>query len=840
DVTQSVISNSGGVMYVYGILEDFDDLGDAPLTWNTAPGVMNNPTPAVGSPVEVDTSEAVELFAFEGLPSGDTRAVSDPSQALSDFMSEDTDGIITLMFAPRDGSSVILRSSVRWNNANAGTFLEGFVGGTPKAASKPNPDNALTDVYRDTTLSWTPGGYAGSHDVYLSTIFNDVNDASRTAQMGALISQGQEATSLVPGRLDLGATYYWRVDEVNSAPDNTIFKGSVWSFTVEPKSYVLGSDAIQATASSSNVEAMPGDKTADGSGLTGDLHSTQSTDMWLSKIIIEGIVPEPSLTYEFDSLYQLDTMKVWNYNGTGEASVGWGAKDVLVESSLNGMDWVAVDSITQFNRADGMAPTGPTDTFELNGLTAKYLKISILSNWGGILNQYGLGEVQFTFVPTSARYPSPEMDAVEVDPLDVLTWRPGREAAQHVVSIGSDPEALGEGVTLNSNQAAMSDLGLQMAQTYYWTVDEVNDAEDPAVYPGDLWTFSTQEFFVVDDFERYTNFSPDRPFQTWLDGFGYSADEYFPVKFDGNGTGAGIGHDIWSPTSPHLAGDIMETDTVHSGSKAMPFYFTSAGSHTDRTFALPQDWTRAGATTLVIYFFGSPGSTGQLYATINNAKVNYSGHAANLSLPVWTQWNIDLVSINTNLQNIQTLSLGVDGNASGMILVDDIRLYVTAPPLPAEVVWVEAESGSVTAPMQVFPDSETPGASGTGYVSCPVGTADEGTAPTYPAGTLTVPFTVAGGVYTARFRVAFVGGDDSCWVRIPDAAIDSAVDASGWIHFNDIPLGETWHWSQAVKSENQGGEPPVQFTLSAGTHNIEIAYRGAELKIDAIEFSLVE
>ncbi|MCF7975091.1 MAG: hypothetical protein K9N55_14860, partial [Phycisphaerae bacterium] len=75
DVTLSVISNSGGVMYVYGILEDFDNLGDAPLTWNTAPGVGNNPTPAVGSPVEVDTSEAVELFAFEGLPSGDTRAV---------------------------------------------------------------------------------------------------------------------------------------------------------------------------------------------------------------------------------------------------------------------------------------------------------------------------------------------------------------------------------------------------------------------------------------------------------------------------------------------------------------------------------------------------------------------------------------------------------------------------------------------------------------------------------------------------------------------------------------------------------------------------------------------
>jgi len=840
DVTLSVISNSGGVMYVYGVLEEFDNLGEAALTWNTAPGVVNNPAPDVGSPVALDTDDLSELLIeFSGLPSGDTRATSDPSQALSDFMNTDTDGIITLVFAPQDGSSVILRSSVRWNNENAGTFLEGLVGGTLVNASKPAPENGLTDVYRDRTLSWTSGGFAATHDIYLGQNFDDVNDASRNNPMGVLASQDLDTNSLTPGRLELGKTYYWRVDEVNSAPSNTIYRGAIWSFQVEPKSYVLGSDAVTATASSSNAETASGANTANGSGLEGDMHSTLPDDMWLSKLVIPGLVPDPSLTYEFDKPYTLDALKVWNYNASAESTIGWGVKDVTVEYSVDGIDWVALD-ITQFARASGTAATGPTDTFGLNGLTAQSVRISILSNWGNILAQYGLSEVQFMVIPTSARYPSPEMDAMNVDPLGVLTWRPGRKAGDHVVSVGLDPDAMGDSITLTNNQVDMSALNLELGQTYTWTVNEVNETETPSVFSGDLWSFSTQDFFVVDDFEGYSNLSPNRPFQTWLDGFGYSADEYFPVEYGGNGTGAGIGHDIWVITSPHFDGEIMEMDTVHSGNKSMPFYFNGAGSQTDRSFTPSQDWSQAGATTLVITFFGSPGSTGQLYAKINNVKVDYGGNANNLALPVWSQWNIDLASLNTNLSSIQTLSIGVDGNASGMILLDDIRLYANAPALPTEVVWVEAETGTVTAPMQVFPESETPGASGTGYVSCPVGTADEGNGPTYPDGTLTVPFTVDGGVYTARLRVAFPGGDDSCWIRIPDAAIDSTVHASGWIHFNDIPGGTTWHWSQAIKSEDQGGEPPVQFTLAPGTHTLDIAYRGAELKIDAVEFSLVE
>ena len=50
------------------------------------------------------------------------------------------------------------------------------------------------------------------------------------------------------GTLEFGKTYYWRVDEVNGPPNANVFKGQVWSFTVEPYAYPI--KGVTATASS--------------------------------------------------------------------------------------------------------------------------------------------------------------------------------------------------------------------------------------------------------------------------------------------------------------------------------------------------------------------------------------------------------------------------------------------------------------------------------------------------------------------------------------------------------------------------------------------------------------
>jgi hypothetical protein len=76
-------------------------------------------------------------------------------------------------------------------------------------ASSPSPGNGATDISPVTALSWTPGIYAVSHDVYLSS---DLGPNSYT-----------------PAAFDLETTYYWRVDEVNSG--GFPWPGDVWEFT---------------------------------------------------------------------------------------------------------------------------------------------------------------------------------------------------------------------------------------------------------------------------------------------------------------------------------------------------------------------------------------------------------------------------------------------------------------------------------------------------------------------------------------------------------------------------------------------------------------------------------
>jgi hypothetical protein len=313
--------------------------------------------------------------------------------------------------------------------------------------------------------------------------------------------------------------------------------------------------------------------------------------------------------------------------------------------------------------------------------------LNIASNWGGLLMSYSLSEVQFAAIPAAARTPEPASGSTGGLPNATVTWRAGREAAEHTIYMGTDVNAVADGsassVTSNTNSLDLTPLDLQMSETYYWRVDEVNQAEATPVWPGPVWNFSTAEVLIVDDFESYGNASPNRPFQTWLDGFGYSADEYFSVGYPGNGTGAGIGHDIWSLSSPDYGGDIMETDSAINGSgQSMPFYYSNSGgvaSQTERPFASPQDWTVGAAQTLSIPFSGQDGNTGTLYVMINDVKVTYPHDPANISLAAWQAWNIDLASVNTNLHSVTKLVIGVDGSsASGMMLIDDITLHAEA------------------------------------------------------------------------------------------------------------------------------------------------------------------
>ncbi len=447
-------------------------------------------------------------------------------------------------------------------------------------AGKPRPADQATDVPRDTVLAWEAGEFAVSHDVYFGTAFADVNTASRAAAQGVLASQGQAGLAFdPPGSLAYGQTYYWRIDEVNKAPDNTLFKGAVWSFTAEPYGYPV--KPVKATASSNQVGMGP-ENTINGSGLDkSDLHGTEPTTMWMSA----GAQPN-WIQYEFDKVCKLHQLLVWNSNQLIESFLGFGARKVTVETSTDGTTWTPLANVPEFGRAPGAPGYAANTTVNFGGVEAKVVKLTINNTWGGIGSATGIAEVRFSYVPVQARAPQPALAATGVSIDTDLNWRPGREAGSHSVSFGTDPAALGAAKKVTDH--SFDPGSLNFGTKYYWKVDEVNTV----TYPGDLWSFTTQEFAAIDDFESYTDKPGAEVFTAWVDG----------VTDGRSNSVVGL--------ATAVNGTFCDTTVFHGGKASMPFEYnnikTPFYSEATRTFDQTQDWTGNGANTLSLWIRGWP------------------------------------------------------------------------------------------------------------------------------------------------------------------------------------------------------------------------------------------
>ncbi|MHC4518403.1 MAG: LamG domain-containing protein, partial [Planctomycetota bacterium] len=445
-----------------------------------------------------------------------------------------------------------------------------------ETSADPTPADGATDILRDTPLGWSPGQFAQSHDVYFGTAFDDVNTADRANPLAVLVSEGQTDTGYLPSDvLEFGQTYYWRVDEVNGAPDNTIFKGQIWSFTVEPFAYRVQS--VTATSNGISDAGTGPENTVNGSGLNAsDEHSVDAPDMWLA---VPGADPL-QIQYEFDGVYKLHEMLVWNYNVQFELMLGFGLKDVTVEHSENGADWTALGDV-QLAQATARADYAANTAVAFGGVAARSVRMTVNSGYGP-MGQFGLSEVRFLFVPVQAREPRPADGATEVLVGTALSWRAGREAVSHDVHLGADPEALAMVDSVSEASYAPSDL--HFGTMYYWQIVEVNEAEAVSSWAGDIWSFATQAFAVIDDMESYDD-EENRIYDAWLDGFV-------------NDTGATVGY---------FEAPFAEKTIVNSGGQSMPLEYNNADApfYSEAELDLGSaNWTANGADTLRLFVSG--------------------------------------------------------------------------------------------------------------------------------------------------------------------------------------------------------------------------------------------
>ncbi len=466
--------------------------------------------------------------------------------------------------------------------------------GIEEQATNPEPENEEPDAYHKTSLSWTPGDNADTHIVFLGTNFDDVNNATLDEPLGTEISQALplDSNNYTPVMaLDFGKTYYWRVDEVN-APDNPgTIKGNIWSFTVEPFSIQLPAESITATANNGDPN-----KTIDGSGLdpeNPDQHNSSGVAMWVTN----GNDPNGTwIRYDFDKLYKLDQMYVWNYNAAFNNK--YGIQDVLIQYSAdNGQTWTDITSVTQFAKAPAKSGYTYNTVVPFDGAAANSVRITELSTYvsgSGTGSKAGLSEVRFYYLPVRARKPSPTTGSTGLSVTDTtLSWRAGRDGITHRVYIDTNENAV---INSTSTAHTVTDSSympssLNLGRTYYWCVNEINTNETPSVWQSDIWDFSTEEYLTIDDFEDYNDnqFQGYAIFNTWGDGYDTPTTN-----------GGRVGYQDKTP--------FCETVIVEHGNQSAPIIYDNTGSIVNsevyRSYSSLQDWSAFGADTLRLYYRG--------------------------------------------------------------------------------------------------------------------------------------------------------------------------------------------------------------------------------------------
>ena len=411
----------------------------------------------------------------------------------------------------------------------------------------PNPEDGALNTGTWATLSWKPGGLAASHNIYMGDNFDDVNEATQDSD-------------LFRGNQGVGSLFYVAGFVGYAYPDGLV-PGTTYYWRIDEVN-----------------EAEP--------------NSPWKGNIW------SFMVPPKTAYYPNPA----DGAEFVPENATLTWTPGFGAK---LHTVYFGEDFDTV------NNAAGGASMGVAN------YTPSQLKLAKTYYWR--VDEYdGAGTYKgnvWSFTTEGAvTGPNPADGAVDVSPTKALTWVAGAVAASHEVYFGSDADAVKNATKSSPEYKGPKALGeesynpgkLALTSTYYWRVDEVNGINPDSPWAGNVWSFTTGDFFVIDDFEDYDT-GDNQIWYAWHDGLGYGSPgtaDYFA----GNGTGAAVGDENTA--------SYTEETIVHGGGKSMPVAYDnnkqgfSKYSEVELKLSAVRDWTSEGVAELSLWFRGYPASTG--------------------------------------------------------------------------------------------------------------------------------------------------------------------------------------------------------------------------------------
>jgi hypothetical protein len=432
-----------------------------------------------------------------------------------------------------------------YNHALSGVEILSAMEGKPwPYAFGPDPTDGAMHFDTWLSLSWTPGELAVSHDVYLGDHADDVNEATRDSDV---FRGNQTDIFLVAGFP--GYPY----------PDGLV-PGTTYYWRIDEVN-----------------EAEP--------------ESPWKGDVWSFSIPPKtSYFPDPADGAEF---VDLDVQLKW--------TAGFGAK---VHYIVFGEDFDEVN-----NAAAGI----PNGTMNYSPGPLKLAKTYFwrVDEFDGAGTHKG--EVWSFTTEGAVSGPNPADGAVDVKPSVVLSWNAGAVSASHEVYFGTDADAVANATKSSLEYKGPKALGeesydpgkLALNTAYYWRIDEVNDSPD-SPWAGNVWSFTTGNFFVIDDFEIY-DANDNQIWYAWHDGLGYGTPgtaDYFA----GNGTGAAVGDETTA--------SYTEETIVNGGSQSMPVAYDNNKqgyanySEVEHTLTGQRDWTEEGVTELSLWFRGNPASVG--------------------------------------------------------------------------------------------------------------------------------------------------------------------------------------------------------------------------------------